>query len=103
LRPDGIAGGRVDVFHARQPAKLSIRAAHDSLLQIYRHDDVEEILPALEQARAIRGRQLEGDLVAVHDAQGFGQELRVEADLHVAALVFAGEIDFRLARLGAAT
>src|SRR5688572_30239943 len=71
-------------------------------LQIHRHDHVQEIRPALKQAWSVRRAELQADLVAVHHAERVGQELRVEADLDVAALVLAREIDRGLAALGAA-
>ena len=38
------------------------------LLQVHRHDDVQEVRPAAEQAGAVGSRQFQGDLVAAMGA-----------------------------------
>jgi hypothetical protein len=80
----------------------SVANVPSGLLKVNRHDHVQKVWSALEQSWAVGGGQLERDLVGVNDAQCFGEELRVEADLDITALEFAWEIDLGLAGLGAA-
>ncbi len=85
-----------------EAAKLGEIAIHGVLLQVDRHHDVQEVVAADEQARAIRAAEFEANLVALHRLEAFDQELRVEADLDVAAIELAGEVDLGLAGVGAA-
>src|SRR5207249_518679 len=59
------------------------------LLQVHRHDYVNEIRSAFEQSGTVRRGHFQRDLIGIDHAQGFGHELRVEADLDVAAFEFA--------------
>src|SRR5438309_1570927 len=71
--------------------RVSVFSRIPSLLQVHRHDHVLEVRAAFEQAGAVGGAEFEGDLVAIHDLQGIGQEAGIEADLHVGAFELGGE------------
>ena len=69
-----------------------LRHGWSGSLQIDGHDDVEEVVAGFEEAGLVGAFEFEDDLALGDDAEGLGDELGVEADVDVLALV-AGELD----------
>src|SRR4051812_41519223 len=83
----------------RLPRDTTPTTAKGSLLQIHRHNHVQEIRPALKQPMTVWRSQLQRNIIAIDNAQRLDQKRRLEADLHVRPLVLAREIHRRLAAL----
>src|SRR2546425_9027332 len=72
----------------------------NELLQVHGHDDVLEVGAAFEEAGAIGGRELQGNVVAIDDFEGIDEERGIEADFQICSFVLAGESDGRFTGAG---
>ena len=69
------------------------------LSQVDRHQDVEKILPAFQQAGSVGLAQFKLEIRRADDPQGIYQKLRIETDTDRLSFVIDRRLDLRIAGL----